>query len=177
MAEWRATPEGREKSRLASSRYNAKPERKAKNAEYNRSEKHEQARAAWRKTEAGKAYLAAYRVSDKRKAVSKRHYDNGKGKASIARFQATEKGKASLARGVHKRRGLMKITSTLTAQEWNAIKDNAGHKCHYCRKRMSRLTMDHVIPISRGGHHIASNIVPACRSCNSSKGNRVTSLL
>ncbi|MDB4875733.1 MAG: hypothetical protein JWM41_2179 [Gemmatimonadetes bacterium] len=31
--------------------------------------------------------------------------------------------------------------------------------------------MDHVIPISRGGSHTRENVVPACRSCNSKKGD------
>ena len=37
---------------------------------------------------------------------------------------------------------------------------------------MKRLTMDHITPISKGGAHTASNIVPACQSCNSKKNNR-----
>ena len=35
---------------------------------------------------------------------------------------------------------------TLTRHEWQAIKTNAGHRCHYCHKKMARLAMDHVIP-------------------------------
>ena len=38
---------------------------------------------------------------------------------------------------------------------------------------MERLTQDHVIPLSKGGQHIKENIVPACPSCNSKKGNRM----
>jgi len=33
--------------------------------------------------------------------------------------------------------------------------------------------MDHVIPLSKGGKHLPSNVVPACASCNSSKGNNL----
>jgi 5-methylcytosine-specific restriction endonuclease McrA len=43
-----------------------------------------------------------------------------------------------------------------------------GNRCAYC-KATERLTIDHVIPISRGGRHILANIRPSCRSCNSSK--------
>jgi 5-methylcytosine-specific restriction endonuclease McrA len=35
-----------------------------------------------------------------------------------------------------------------------------------------RLTRDHVNPISKGGRDIWSNVVAACRSCNTRKGNR-----
>jgi hypothetical protein len=177
MRVYRATPEGRKKSIEAGRRHNAKPERKAKLKAYNTSDTHKASNKAWRETPNGQAYVKAYRVSEKRHAVSKLHYDCGKGKVSIARYQATEKGKANLARGVHKRRGLMQIQSTLTAAEWTRIKEFAEQRCHYCRKPTKRLTMDHVIPLSKGGHHVASNIVPACRSCNSRKGNRSVNLL
>lgn len=56
----------------------------------------------------------------------------------------------------------------LTAEQWEAIKAAASGRCTYCGKKR-KLTMDHVVPISRGGGHTASNIVAACRSCNSSK--------
>lgn len=59
----------------------------------------------------------------------------------------------------------------LTARQWHDIKAVYRHCCAYCHKRR-RLTMDHVIPLSRGGPHTASNIVPACRTCNSRKNNR-----
>ena len=43
--------------------------------------------------------------------------------------------------------------------------------CHYCGKRCGRgeLTMDHVVPLSRGGRSTRGNIVPACKACNSAK--------
>ena len=43
--------------------------------------------------------------------------------------------------------------------------------CHYCGRKVgpSQLTMDHVIPLSRGGKSIRSNLVPACKDCNNKK--------
>jgi len=43
--------------------------------------------------------------------------------------------------------------------------------CHYCGKTVAskELTMDHVIPVSRGGRSIKSNVVPCCAACNKSK--------
>ncbi len=46
--------------------------------------------------------------------------------------------------------------------------------CQYCYKRISekRLTIDHVLPLSKGGQHEWTNVVAACSSCNNRKGNR-----
>lgn len=43
--------------------------------------------------------------------------------------------------------------------------------CHYCGGKFppSELTMDHIVPLSRGGHSTKGNIVPCCKACNSNK--------
>jgi 5-methylcytosine-specific restriction endonuclease McrA len=43
--------------------------------------------------------------------------------------------------------------------------------CHYCDGRFSpsELTMDHIVPISRGGRSTKGNVVPACKTCNNKK--------
>lgn len=46
-----------------------------------------------------------------------------------------------------------------------------GNRCVYCGLSAD-LTLDHVIPKSRGGSHEPENLVTACRPCNSSKGAR-----
>lgn len=46
-----------------------------------------------------------------------------------------------------------------------------GHRCRYCGAT-DDLTIDHLIPRCRGGNDKPSNLVVACRSCNSSKGAR-----
>ncbi len=49
-----------------------------------------------------------------------------------------------------------------------------GHLCMYCGHEYSAamLTRDHVVPLSRGGRDQWSNVVAACRHCNTRKGNR-----
>jgi 5-methylcytosine-specific restriction endonuclease McrA len=44
--------------------------------------------------------------------------------------------------------------------------------CAYCSKPCEP-TMDHVVPISRGGRHEPDNVLPACAICNASKGARL----
>lgn len=46
-----------------------------------------------------------------------------------------------------------------------------GHRCQYCGKR-DRLTIDHVVPKSRGGRDTWENLVSACVPCNNKKGDR-----
>jgi 5-methylcytosine-specific restriction endonuclease McrA len=45
--------------------------------------------------------------------------------------------------------------------------------CQYCGSTKSGLTVDHVIPRSRGGKSVWENIVAACAACNRRKGNRL----
>jgi 5-methylcytosine-specific restriction enzyme A len=54
---------------------------------------------------------------------------------------------------------------------WN--KKTVRGECYYCRKivKPDELTMDHKIPISRGGKSEKMNLVPACKDCNNKKKN------
>lgn len=60
---------------------------------------------------------------------------------------------------------------TLTLAEWQEIQKRYQYRCAYCQLRRP-LTKDHIVPVSKGGFHTRINVIPACRSCNSSKGNR-----
>jgi len=46
-----------------------------------------------------------------------------------------------------------------------------GFKCVYCEST-TKLTLDHVMPQSRGGSHDPENLVCCCSTCNSSKGTK-----
>ena len=54
------------------------------------------------------------------------------------------------------------------------FKRESDRVCHYCGKQISNkedLTVDHVIPISKGGENSADNFVIACKACNREKAN------
>lgn len=80
-----------------------------------------------------------------------------------------EVGRASRA----KRKALVRNAGVLevSARDWLRLCARHGGRCFYCGEA-SQLTMDHVIPIIRGGRHSIGNLVPACVSCNSSKSRR-----
>lgn len=50
------------------------------------------------------------------------------------------------------------------------IRDN--YSCMYCGLKPKRLTIDHIIPVSRGGKTNFENCVAACQLCNNKKGRR-----
>jgi 5-methylcytosine-specific restriction endonuclease McrA len=62
-------------------------------------------------------------------------------------------------------------SGSFTFEEWRTLCERHGPLCFYCGHKR-KLTADHVAPLSRGGAHVVENIVPACKSCNSSKGNK-----
>lgn len=55
-----------------------------------------------------------------------------------------------------------------------------GYRCQYCNRAnyelrpRESLTRDHVVPISRGGLNVWTNVVTACSSCNTKKANHLT---
>ncbi|YAI82775.1 MAG: HNH endonuclease [cyanobacterium endosymbiont of Rhopalodia sterrenbergii] len=52
------------------------------------------------------------------------------------------------------------------------ILERDRHTCQYCNYRGEQLTLDHIIPRSRGGAETWENLVAACVRCNVRKGNR-----
>lgn len=63
------------------------------------------------------------------------------------------------------------VKSDFTRKEWKACKEYFNNSCAYCGKKLSSLTQDHFIPLSKGGAYTKENILPVCRTCNSSKHN------
>jgi 5-methylcytosine-specific restriction endonuclease McrA len=58
----------------------------------------------------------------------------------------------------------------LRRTRWWQRKTAAGI-CHYCGRQVahSDLTMDHLVPLSRGGRSTKDNLVPSCKTCNNLK--------
>jgi 5-methylcytosine-specific restriction endonuclease McrA len=75
-------------------------------------------------------------------------------------------------KGQRLRRSLRKIKNggTCSIDQWIARCELYGYCCGYCGSSTARrLEIDHIIPIAKGGTGWASNLVPACRSCNARK--------
>jgi len=61
-----------------------------------------------------------------------------------------------------------------TFKEWENKLKEFNNCCAYCKKPLNEneITIDHKIPLSRGGTNYIENLVPSCMSCNSKKGKR-----
>lgn len=69
------------------------------------------------------------------------------------------------------------IRRTGYPKRWpDEIADEQKGKCFYCRRPTPKFdrTLDHKLPVSRGGKTQRANLVMACRSCNYAKGTRTT---
>ncbi len=53
-----------------------------------------------------------------------------------------------------------------------AVFDKNGYRCISCGSR-KELTVDHIVPITRGGTDDMGNLQTLCRSCNAAKGNKI----
>ena len=64
----------------------------------------------------------------------------------------------------------------LRNSSWWKRKRSSGI-CYYCGRAFppADLTMDHLIPIARGGKSIKENLVPCCKECNNQKKNLLPS--
>ena len=116
----------------------------------------------------GKEIVRAYR---------KQWVQTEKGKLSTqaksSRWRKTEKGRIASRIWTSRRRArLLGATGSFTSQDWIAILKAQKNICGYCGQRFTERkppTIDHVLPLARGGTNDATNIVAACKSCNSKK--------
>ena len=144
-----------------------------------KAEVHKTCSTRWNKEnqEKARAADAKYRLAnpEKHKVCDSRwHWENlEKARAADAKFRRANREKRAVS---YNKWRTLKYTNTpigemLMSTEWLAILAEAAGHCHYCDKE-AKLTLDHVIPLSKGGKHSADNVVAACGHCNSSKGNK-----
>ena len=137
-----------------------KPKNKEANKKYRTGENYAKYRAM------DNAYKRKYLSHLRKNSDKYRAYKAEKDKA----YRQTPSGRASMARNKSKRKS--GDPGKLTGKQWLSVLKKFENRCAYCGTSDACLTMDHFIPISKGGKTIIENIVPACISCNSSKQNK-----
>lgn len=83
---------------------------------------------------------------------------------------------AAIAKSRRSRRDArLKAGGSFTPQEWLALVDATGHICLCCKTpdTIRRLTVDHVVPLAKGGANTIDNLQPLCLPCNVKKGTSV----
>jgi 5-methylcytosine-specific restriction endonuclease McrA len=95
-----------------------------------------------------------------------------KTKQGDKRWAQSELGRTYFKERDHRRRARMRFVKTSPC----LVKIRELRKattCHWCGTGLDAVTIDHVIPIARGGSHTPDNLVAACLRCNSSKRERL----
>lgn len=70
----------------------------------------------------------------------------------------------------NRRARMKKLLHTFTAPQWEDAKMHFDNKCCFCEKE-TKLTMEHLVSLVKGGSFTRDNIVPSCKPCNSSKND------
>jgi len=124
-----------------------------------------------KQSEYDKEYRKAHanRIKERKKEYRKANADSIR-----ERCKEYRKANADMFRKYnHKRRAKKReLPATLTVEQWRAIKESFGNKCAYCGKEKP-LEQEHFHPLSKGGEYTHNNIIPACKSCNSSKCDKL----
>lgn len=136
--------------------------------------------AAWREKNREKLALRqrewVKKNKDKARASTRAYRDKNPEKVSEKnrrwRKNNPEKARFNWATHKFKRRSLMKnAVCDFTAAQWREIQERQHHKCAACGAQ-EPLTIDHIVAVTKGGAHTASNIQGLCMSCNKRKNNK-----
>lgn len=100
----------------------------------------------------------------------------------ITHREATNKQRATYLRNhpeirrkcMHNRRARLRgDKGSYDIKSWKALCESWGNRCLCCGSTR-KLTIDHVIPLARGGRNVLENLQLLCKSCNSRKGTKST---
>ena len=154
---------------------------------YNQSPSGKKTRVKWRVSSNGKKVLklasSKYSASTKGKTNRKKVRDKWRAslesqpsiRVSLNKYRSSKKGKLTRRINNAKRRAMKNHADIcdFTAAQWRALQEQFDHRCGYCgKKSKGHLTQDHITPLSKGGNHTLSNIIPCCQPCNNKKYNK-----
>jgi len=123
-------------------------------------------------TEYNKMYYAANREKERIRHKAYRNANKEKIQLYYSDYRRINKEPIAVRNEKRRAQKLASPINDFTSAQWLKMQHVFGHRCAYCGKRYrGKLTQDHITPLSKGGSHTASNIVPACRSCNSRKNS------
>ena len=139
----------------------------------NNPEKQRNAVKTWAKKNKEKriAYSKKYRISnpEKSKASSQNWKDRNRERTrQYARQWAKDNREKDVARVQRRRARINGTQGAYTKEEWDNLCEKYNYKCLACGEAKP-LTVDHIIPLTKGGLNDISNIQPLCAKCNLAK--------
>jgi len=124
--------------------------------------------------ENNREHIAQYLEENKEKFTKYREIYNNENRQSLNRksllYAKLNRDKCNILTQKYRAKK-KKLPCTLTLIQWETIKSQFDNKCAYCGKEKP-LEKEHFISLNKNGEFTINNIICACRSCNSSKGNR-----
>jgi len=115
-------------------------------------------------------YLSNPENVAKVKASRKKYYEENR-EREIAKVLEWQKQNPEYKKAIDQNRRTQKTKAggSFTVQEWVVLCEKYDYRCVCCHKKR-KLTIDHIVPVSKGGTSNIENLQPLCRSCNSRKG-------
>lgn len=129
---------------------------------------------SYRNPETAKVYAKQYRADNKerllkaKRVAGKIYYQKNRDKI-LERQRKNYTPESSTKKNLMRRAFLSQVQVFQVSRA--EVRSMQKQRCFYCGEAGG--TIDHVIPLSRGGSHAIGNLVPACRTCNLSKGKKL----
>lgn len=113
---------------------------------------------------------------EKARLASLKHYQaNAEKRVAYQKRYKAENPENTLIWSNNRRSRKKNAAGECSTQDWADRLEEFGYSCAYCLKpesEVGKMTVDHMTPLSRGGSNDVDNLVPCCRSCNSSKNDK-----
>jgi 5-methylcytosine-specific restriction endonuclease McrA len=112
-----------------------------------------------------------YKHKEKRLLSFKQYYQNNKDKIKQQQKLYRQDNKKYIYLKNRKRKKLLS-GSNISPQEIKSLIKKFNNCCYYCGSDQ-KIEIDHIFPLSKGGDHYISNLVPACKACNLAKKDKL----
>jgi len=115
-----------------------------------------------------KGYVDPEKTRERGRRYRQRHPEVGRERTN--RWRKNNPGKLRALKKQRRYRDCNAI-GRFTLEEWNTKLEEYNYRCAYCGCELNSdtVTIDHQIPLSRGGTNYIENIAPACKICNCKK--------
>lgn len=119
-----------------------------------------------------RAWAVAHRAVERDQKRARRHANPSHAREVHARWRETNRIRI-LSRHHARQARLLGRAEAWTVAEWDALITVFGNRC-LCCGATERITIDHVIPMRKGGSNLIANLQPLCLGCNNHKKQRTT---